>query len=69
MKQMKRALLEKLDEKVWLSDLHYIATFLCPETKSLSVSSYLIVIFLPTICFRVYQKQKEILFIEACDLF
>ncbi|CAF3573381.1 unnamed protein product [Rotaria sp. Silwood1] len=35
-KKIKRALLEKLDEKIWLSDLHYIATFLCPETKSLS---------------------------------
>ncbi|CAF1458736.1 unnamed protein product [Rotaria sordida] len=34
-KQVKRALREKLDEKLWLSDLHYIATFLCPETKSL----------------------------------
>lgn len=37
-KQIKRALLSKLDEKIWLCDLHYIATFLCPETKSLSVS-------------------------------
>ncbi len=37
-KEVKHALLAKIDEKIWLSDLHYIATFLCPETKCLSVS-------------------------------
>ncbi|CAF2999603.1 unnamed protein product [Rotaria sp. Silwood2] len=35
-KQIKRSLLSNIDEKIWLSELHYIATFLCPETKSLS---------------------------------
>lgn len=42
-KQLKCALLTKIDEKIWLSELHYIATFLCPETKSLVVSLYSIV--------------------------
>ena len=35
--EIKRALSEKLNEKLWLGELHYIATFLHPETKSLSV--------------------------------
>lgn len=29
----------KLDEKIWLSELHFVATFLHPSTKSLSVSA------------------------------
>ncbi|CAF3627056.1 unnamed protein product [Rotaria sp. Silwood1] len=33
----KNILLNKLDDKIWLSEFHYIATFLCPETKSLTV--------------------------------
>jgi len=45
-KQMKRALSSKIDEKIWLSDLHYVATFLCPETKSLSVSLNIILLYL-----------------------
>ncbi len=36
--QLKRKLLSKLDDKMWITDIHYIATFLHPETKSLSVS-------------------------------
>lgn len=38
---LKLALLSKLDEKIWLSDFHYIASFLHPTTKSLSVSRFL----------------------------
>ena len=34
--------LSKLDEKVWLSDLHYITTSLHSSTKSLSVSHFLV---------------------------
>jgi hypothetical protein len=37
--QLKRELLKKLDDKMWITDIHYIATFLHPETKSLSVSN------------------------------
>ncbi|CAF1031432.1 unnamed protein product [Rotaria sordida] len=33
--QLKKKLLTKLDAKLWLTDIHYIATFLHPETKSL----------------------------------
>ncbi|CAF4861469.1 unnamed protein product, partial [Rotaria socialis] len=33
--QLKKKILEKLDEKVWITEIHYIATFLHPETKSL----------------------------------
>lgn len=36
-KQLKKSLKEKVKEKIWLSEFHYIATFLHPETKSLSV--------------------------------
>ncbi|CAM2730247.1 unnamed protein product [Rotaria socialis] len=35
-----KALLEKLDEKIWITDIHYIATFLHPETKSLPTLSH-----------------------------
>ncbi|CAF4238185.1 unnamed protein product [Rotaria magnacalcarata] len=38
--QLKKALLEKLDEKIWITDIHYIATFLHPETKSLPTLSH-----------------------------
>ncbi|CAF4513175.1 unnamed protein product [Rotaria sp. Silwood2] len=34
----KNILLNKLDDEIWLSEFHYIATFLHPETKSLNVS-------------------------------
>ncbi|CAF5166001.1 unnamed protein product, partial [Rotaria magnacalcarata] len=33
--QLKKKLLTKLVAKLWLTDIHYIATFLHPETKSL----------------------------------
>ncbi|CAF1181524.1 unnamed protein product [Rotaria sordida] len=33
--QLKKKLLTKLDAKLWLTDIHYIATFLHPKTKSL----------------------------------
>ncbi|CAF1039365.1 unnamed protein product [Rotaria sordida] len=33
--QLKKKLLTKPDAKLWLTDIHYIATFLHPETKSL----------------------------------
>ena len=36
--EFKKKLSEKLEEKLWISDIHYISTFLHPETKSLSVS-------------------------------
>lgn len=36
--QLKKTLLTKLDAKMWITELHYIATFLHPETKSLPVS-------------------------------
>ena len=36
--QLKNKILSKLGDKIWLSEIHYIATFLHPETKSLSVS-------------------------------
>ena len=45
-KQIKRALTAELDGKLSLSDLHYITTFLCLETKSLSVSLNLILLYL-----------------------
>lgn len=38
-RRLKEKLLKKLDDKMWLSDIHYIATFLHPETKSLSVTN------------------------------
>ncbi|CAF1525812.1 unnamed protein product [Didymodactylos carnosus] len=34
--KLKGILLQKLDEKIWLSGIHYICSFLHPETKSLS---------------------------------
>ncbi|CAF1272829.1 unnamed protein product, partial [Didymodactylos carnosus] len=34
--KLKGILLQKLDEKIWLSEIHYICSFLHPETKSLS---------------------------------
>ncbi|CAF3834344.1 unnamed protein product [Rotaria sordida] len=34
--QFKKKLLEKLDDKMWISEIHYISTFLHPETKSLA---------------------------------
>jgi hypothetical protein len=37
--QLKMKLLKKLDDKMWITDIHYIATFLHPETKSLLVSN------------------------------
>ena len=36
--QLKKKLLTKLDAKMWITEIHYIATFLHPETKSLPVS-------------------------------
>ena len=36
-KGFKKALKEKVNDKIWLSEFHYVATFLHPETKSLSV--------------------------------
>ncbi|CAF1020251.1 unnamed protein product [Rotaria sordida] len=33
--QLRKKLLKKLDANLWLTDIHYIATFLHPETKSL----------------------------------
>ncbi|CAF1238449.1 unnamed protein product [Adineta ricciae] len=38
-RQLKQKILDKLDNKIWLTDIHYIATFLHPETKSLSTLS------------------------------
>ncbi|CAF1691242.1 unnamed protein product, partial [Adineta ricciae] len=35
-RQLKQKILDKLDNRIWLTDIHYIATFLHPETKSLS---------------------------------
>ncbi|CAF4299270.1 unnamed protein product [Rotaria magnacalcarata] len=35
--QLKKKLLTKLVAKLWLTDIHYIATFLHPETKSLPI--------------------------------
>ena len=40
-RQLKQKLLDKLNDKIWLIDIHYIATFLHPETKSLSVINIL----------------------------
>ena len=37
-KQLKRLLLEQITEKVWLTQLHDISTFLHPLTKNFSVS-------------------------------
>jgi len=52
-KEFKRILLEKLEDKIWLSDFHYIATFLHPETKTLNVS---------ITCFLFKYKFKKIFF-------
>ncbi|CAF0758999.1 unnamed protein product [Adineta steineri] len=38
-RELKQKILDKLDDKIWLTDIHYIATFLHPETKSLSTLS------------------------------
>ena len=35
-KGFKKALKEKVNDKIWLSGFHYVATFLHSETKSLS---------------------------------
>ncbi|CAF1505866.1 unnamed protein product [Adineta ricciae] len=40
-RQLKQKILDKLDNKIWLTDIHYIANFLHLETKSLSTLSQL----------------------------
>jgi hypothetical protein len=33
-----KKILEKLNDNMWITEIHYIATFLHPEIKSLAVS-------------------------------
>lgn len=51
--ELKKKILSKLDDKIWITEIHYIATFLHPETKSLSVSANVEKTFLIYFCFLV----------------